>query len=276
MQPRTTAFLLLVPLLLASPRARGEDPLPAGAAAVVNGETLPLEDLHRLLMRRHGRDALTEMVLQRLIDQESRRLGVEVGADEIQARTDAAREELKRVNGREVVLEEALKAQGISPEEFRAQVVTRLTLEKLAVLDALSGNWARVRILVSSTEEKGRQMLEKLKAGADFAALAKQESIHGSAVNGGDLGASFKGELPPELEPFAFSAKAGDLSDLVRTPMGFIVARLDERQEAKVLRYPDLKGEVAKVLAKEAPGQDMLDRYLGRLRRAAKVQLREF
>jgi len=270
------ACILGVALLAACLAPLGaEEALPPEAAALVNGEPIPLEELHRLLWKRHGQEILGELVLQRLIDQQAHRLGVEVGEAEIKARIEVAREELKRMNGRDIVLEDALKAQGVSLEEFRAQVVTRLTLERLAVMDVLCGNWVRLRILVSSTEAKGLKMLDQLKAGGDFAASAKQESIHGSAVDGGDLGANFKGELPPELEPFAFAAKPGELSGLIPTPLGFIVARVDERQESRSRTYAEVRTEVEKVLSKEAPGQAMLDRFLGRLRRSAKVQLRE-
>ena len=266
--------LLLAAVCFAFLPLLAEEALPPGAAAVVNGEVIAQEELTGILMKRHGREVLGELVLQHLIRQESRRLGIEVAEPEILARVQVAREELKRMNGKDVVLEEALKSQGISVEEFRAQVVTRLTLEKLVVMDVLCGSWVKVRILAKGSEDKACEMLAKLKAGADFAALAKQESLHGSAVNGGDLGAAFKGELPPELEPFAFSAKPGDLSEVIQTPLGFLVARLDERQEAKPKSYAEVREEVARVLAKEIPGQEMLDHYLGRLRRAAKVQTR--
>lgn len=263
--------ILPVVLLISLP-ARADEPLPPGAAAVVNGEAVPLAELQQLLLRRHGAGALQELILKRLIDQEAGRTGVEVAEAEIKARYEVAQAELRKQAAAEITLAQALQSQGISEAEFREQVVTRLTLEKLAVLDGLCAAWARLSLLVAADEEKAQALQARLKAGEDFAALARKESMHASAARGGDLGPCFRGELPPELEPAAFSLPAGSVTGIVRTPLGFVIARVEERQEANPRGYAALRKEVDGKLAQEPPGEEMLSRFIGRLKRGAKIQ----
>jgi parvulin-like peptidyl-prolyl isomerase len=266
LKPMRAALLLLVLPALA-------DPLPPDAAAVVNGETVPMAELHKTLMKRHGQAVLQELVLRKLIDQEALRAGVTVSEREVQRRYAEALDELKKQFAAEVSLAAMLQAQGVAEAEFHDQVVVRLTLEKLVIRDLLCGAWARPRALFSSTEEKARAMLDKLKAGEDFCALAKAESVDpGSAAREGDLGIRFRGELPAELEEPAFSLPVGTLSGVIRTPMGFGILKIEARQEARPRPYPEIRGEVETRLEKDPPSQDDLERFLGRLRRAATLQ----
>ena len=57
---------------------------------------------------------------------------------------------------------------------------------------------------------KAQAILKQVKAGGDFAALAKANSQDGSAQNGGDLGFFPKGQMEPTFEKTAFLAEAGD------------------------------------------------------------------
>ena len=68
----------------------------------------------------------------------------------------------------------------------------------------------------------------ELKAGADFAALAKAKSKDpGSATQGGDLGFAGKGMFVPEFENALFALKAaGDVSPVVKTPFGYHIIKL--------------------------------------------------
>lgn len=263
----------LAPLLLLASVSAEEPPLPPGAAAVVNGEAVPMADLQSLLLKRHGAEALQELVLKRIVDQEARRNGIEVGDAEIARRGEEARAEVKKQYPEgNVSLEDLLKAQGISEGDFREQVVARLTLEKLVIRDLLCGDWARLRLLTSSTEEKATEMLEKLKAGADFGELARKESTDRCAARDGDFGVCFRGEIPPELEAAAFPLGPGGLTGVVQTPAGFVIARVEERQQPKPRTWAEIRPEVESRLAGSPPPQEQVQRLLGRLQRAAKVR----
>ncbi len=88
-------------------------------------------------------------------------------------------------------------------------------------------------------------LLEKVKAGGDFAALAKASSEDtGSAANGGDLGCFPPGRMVPEFDDAVFALQPGQVSDLVKTSFGFHVIRLVSKREATVLPLAQVKERI--------------------------------
>lgn len=82
---------------------------------------------------------------------------------------------------------------------------------------------------------QAQQVLDQVKNGGDFAALAKQYSSDGSAQSGGDLGWFSKGQMVKEFEQAAFSLKKGEVyPTLVETQFGYHVIKLDDRKTEKV------------------------------------------
>lgn len=82
---------------------------------------------------------------------------------------------------------------------------------------------------------RAQEVLDQIKGGADFAALAKQYGEDGTAAGGGDLGWFAKGDMVPEFETAAFALKKGELSPvLVETPYGYHVIRVTDRKTEKV------------------------------------------
>jgi len=82
---------------------------------------------------------------------------------------------------------------------------------------------------------KAEQVLEEIKKGEDFAALAKQYNTDSTAERGGDLGWFGKGEMVPEFEKAAFSLKKGETyPTLVESMYGYHVIKLDDKRIEKV------------------------------------------
>ena len=72
---------------------------------------------------------------------------------------------------------------------------------------------------------------EQAVTGMDFAALARQHSQDpGTAEQGGDLGFFGRGQMVGPFEEAAFSLEPGQVSELVETPYGFHIIRVEERQ----------------------------------------------
>lgn len=82
-------------------------------------------------------------------------------------------------------------------------------------------------ILVKS-ESEAKAVLERLKKGERFGAIAQQASRCPSAERGGDLGTFTRGKMVKEFENAAFALKKGEVSGVVKTQFGYhIIKRLE-------------------------------------------------
>ena len=102
--------------------------------------------------------------------------------------------------------------------------------EKLTIYHIFRNPKANERIKKIS-HELAQALLDSIKAGADFAVIAKKYSDDpGSASQGGDLGFVKRGVFYPEFEAAAFSLNEGEISDVVESPVGFHIIQLLERR----------------------------------------------
>jgi peptidyl-prolyl cis-trans isomerase D len=81
----------------------------------------------------------------------------------------------------------------------------------------------------AAARTQAADVLAKAKGGADFAELAKQYSQDSTASNGGDLGRFGHGVMTPAFESAAFALQPGQISDVVETPFGFHIIKLEEK-----------------------------------------------
>ncbi len=80
---------------------------------------------------------------------------------------------------------------------------------------------------------KADDVLKRVKAGEDFAELAKQFSSDGSAQNGGLMRWFGKGRMVKEFEEAAYSLPKGQISDLVKTQFGYHIIKVDDKATRK-------------------------------------------
>lgn len=74
----------------------------------------------------------------------------------------------------------------------------------------------------SVAKEKARKILAEIKAGASFAAKAREHGTDGTASQGGDLGWFTSGQMVKPFEDAVFGAKkTGVLNDVVETQFGY-------------------------------------------------------
>jgi parvulin-like peptidyl-prolyl isomerase len=128
---------------------------------------------------------------------------------------------------------ENFESNEISEKTLRWIIESQLYREKVreAVLADLNLThtqeqvWAR-HILVED-EETANQVIARLKAGEDFAALAAELSTDtGSGQKGGDLGWFGRGAMVPEFEEAAFSLEIGEISDPVLSSFGYHIIQV--------------------------------------------------
>ncbi len=99
----------------------------------------------------------------------------------------------------------------------------------------------------AAIKAKGGSLLKQIKAGGDFAKLAKDNSEDpGSGANGGDLGDWIThGQMVPEFDKAIFALKVGETSDLVKTQYGYHIVQTLARQDAGMRSFAEVKGDLA-------------------------------
>jgi peptidyl-prolyl cis-trans isomerase D len=99
---------------------------------------------------------------------------------------------------------------------------------------------------------KAEDLLKQLKAGADFSKLAEKNSDDSSnAPKGGDLGWFVRGTMVPEFDKAVFAMKAGELSGIVTTEYGYHIVKVNEKENARVKPFEEVKADLAAELKKQ-------------------------
>jgi parvulin-like peptidyl-prolyl isomerase len=104
---------------------------------------------------------------------------------------------------------------------------------------------------------KAEDVLKRARAGEDFAKLAKEfSSDPGNKDKGGDLGWFGKGAMVPAFEEAAFKLKPGEISDLVETPFGLHIIKLEERKTETKDGKPEEQVHARHILIGEGRGDN--------------------
>jgi peptidyl-prolyl cis-trans isomerase D len=104
----------------------------------------------------------------------------------------------------------------------------------------------------AAARKKAEDLHAKAKGGADFAALAKKISDDkATAPQGGDLGLFPHGRMTPTFETAAFALGVGEVSDVVESPFGFHVIKVEEHRQAGPKPLDAVRAEIRQSLVNE-------------------------
>jgi peptidyl-prolyl cis-trans isomerase D len=104
---------------------------------------------------------------------------------------------------------------------------------------------------VESARQKAEDVLKLAREGQDFAALARQYSEGPTKTKGGDLGTFRREAMVKPFADKAFSMKAGDISDPVRTRFGWHIIKVEKINPAKTLSLDEAREDIEKTLKTE-------------------------
>jgi peptidyl-prolyl cis-trans isomerase C len=105
------------------------------------------------------------------------------------------------------------------------------------------------RHILVDKKELADDIAGKLKAGGDFASLAKQHSKDpGSKENGGDLGFFGRGMMVPPFEEAAFKLAKGEVSAPVQSQFGFHIIRVDDKRTKQAPPFDTIKERLLNTL----------------------------
>ncbi|MCC3153421.1 SurA N-terminal domain-containing protein [Hymenobacter sp. BT770] len=97
----------------------------------------------------------------------------------------------------------------------------------------------------AAAKAKAQDILNKIKAGADFAALARQFGTDGTKEQGGDLGWFGQGRMVPEFEKAIFGATApGLLPNVVETSFGYHVIKITAAPTKQTYQVAEVKKSI--------------------------------
>src|SRR5690242_7876083 len=109
---------------------------------------------------------------------------------------------------------------------------------------------------MDAAQAKAEDVLKQVKAGGNFAELAKKYSDDpGSAKEGGSLGWIGRGRTVPEFEKAAFSLPKGGTSDLVKSSYGFHIIHVDDKQDTHMKSQAEVKDQIEPIIKQQKAAQ---------------------
>jgi parvulin-like peptidyl-prolyl isomerase len=178
-----------------------------------------------------------------------------------------------------LVFEEALESQHISLKDLRVKFKEQLMSKKLIdqkvgsrvfitpneVVEYYSNNpkefsrpeeirlsniliKPKQNVRVEKTVELMNDISKRLKAGGNFAELAKVYSEGPGAKEGGSMGFVKRGDLLPEIEKTVFSMNEGEVSGIIRTKLGYHLFRVDEKRAPENMSLSEARQSIEQAI----------------------------
>lgn len=208
-----------------------------------------------------------------LLDQANKK--VRVSGREVDAAIDGIMRQQKVSTKKD--LENALKRAGIDYGKFRDLIRDEIAVQKLSMrmreeVRVTPDDLREVKAshILLSNEAEAKLVLDKVKAGEDFTALAKKYSLDpGSAVKGGDLGYFTTGNMVEQFEVAAFGLKKGETSGLVRSQFGYHIIKLTD---SRLRKFPGTGKDIEKIALQEKQ-EKSFRRWYTDIRGKAKIEI---
>jgi hypothetical protein len=266
--------------------------------AEVNGAALTRDQLAGLAVGVHGRQVLEVLITHELVRQEAREAGVRVTAEEMARHLDdrtsrelrrlaetagcadlaeyAARRGLTEADLAKLRAEAGARLRPLAGPELLARKLirreVRVTDEEVrAAFRKRHGAKVIARQIVTDTRAQAEAVRERLARGADFERIARAESRDPvTARRGGKLEPlpvdSLLGAAAAGLEP-------GGVSDVVATPNGYHILKLEERLPPDDAAFEDVADDLREALV-ERKIRDRRDTWLRDLHKRARIRRR--
>jgi peptidyl-prolyl cis-trans isomerase C len=231
-------------------------------------EKQPLEGKMKLLSEKGTRDFLENYVIPReVLYQEVKKKGLDKNK-EILAKIEDARRAILI----DALLEEVLRGRGeVSEEEIQRYYKENQVL-------FTEPQEIKIRHIVVNTEPALKEVVTKLSQGESFEKLASTYNIGKFKEDGGNLGYIRRGQLAPpfaQFEEAAFSLrKRGEISEVVSTPYGYHIIRLEDMRGSTLKPLNQVKERIRFFLQPKKKQEAYLD-YVKEAKSKAKVLINE-
>ncbi len=301
------AWLVLATAVAVSPAAgaRLEDRI----VAVVNSDLIMLSDVKRELepereriARQHRGEelaqrlkaaeymALTKMIERRLQLQEAKARGVEVSDAEVKQAVAQMKQQGEKLDESDPMnirnVRDQLTLLKVVDREVRSGVMVgegemkryyQEHRERFALPEEYT--LSQILILPRSSEDradahdKARRVMDLLKRGEKFEDLALQYSDGPNASRGGRLGFVRQGELLPAIERAIAPLVPGGISDIIETPEGFHIIRVDEKKPKQFRPFEEVRFEIQGLVFQQK-SEDVFQSWLVELKNKAYIEIK--
>lgn len=130
----------------------------------------------------------------------------------------------------------------------------------------------RVRHIVTDTQEKADHLRERIMEGENFSKLAIMHSLSPDRSRGGDLGYFSRGTFPQVFDDICFHLKPNELSPVVKSPYGYHIFRLIDKQPEKVQSFEQVKGMIEAEIFKKRIEEAYVT-WFNRIKEKAQIQI---
>ena len=258
---------LMITTAMMQGSAFAQEPVSVGT---LNGETIYLDEVMQIaeqLPEEYRRQPLDSYFGQLVDDVINTRLAAKAATADGLQNEELIIEAIRIATNR--ILAEAYMASEVRKDVDDAAIEAAY---QRFVADSDSREEISARHILVNSEEEALGLIEKLKNGTDFSALAKEFSTGPSGPKGGDLGYFGRGQMVPDFEAAAFNLEIGTFSSQpVRTQFGWHVIKLEDKRVAAPATLDEMRGQIANSLSQQA-----LARLIEEMRSGADISKRSF
>ena len=257
--------------------------------AIVNDEVITQQELDESLSSfpegellkgdARRRKVLNRLIEDKLIFQKAKQNGVTVSPEELE-------EVIKKIKNRfpsKEAFQKTLLDAALSYKEFERRHERQLIIRKMVTAEVRAKStvspremeeyykthdaefqspeaWRLSNILIrkrsplrndEAAKQLARNLLKRIRKGEDFVALARIYSEGPRREEGGDLGFVERGKLLKEIEGALLSLRIGGVSNVIETPVGYHLFRVEERRKGTKREYKEAKGKIRESLLQE-------------------------
>ncbi len=119
---------------------------------------------------------------------------------------------------------------------------------------------------------KLKSVLEKIKKGGDFVAMAKKHSQCPSSASGGDLGEFTKDMMVKEFSEIVFNMKKGQVSEVFKTQFGYHIAKVTGIITAGYSTLDEVKQFIKNKILSQRVKPEKIKEYMDKLLKSAQIE----
>jgi parvulin-like peptidyl-prolyl isomerase len=168
------------------------------------------------------KDVANKLVENKIIEALAKQRGISISDANV---NDEVNTSIDKYGNRQNLMSELGRLYGWSLDDFKQKVV-KPELYAAKLTEAYSAE-----VDTSAQQKKINDLKDRVTVKKeDFAKVATESSEGESSKNGGDLGWSTKDQLIPEVANVAFSMNVAAISDVIKSPLGFHIVKLEEKK----------------------------------------------